>query len=254
MKESEKDDSVMIDGNRVKKLRLHANISQSELGDKIGMSKQGISRIEKSGTMVNVKEKTLNNLSTALECTSHYLLGLVDEVRDVLSEEDGERRILTSPIIRLDLVPRLTERVRSLGLVNAELLNATLSVLECISIEEQRFLRAYLKSLTAYEKYTERRKSFPEYIIDSIYKENYIIKLYKAINNKTQVDKISFIRRHSSSEDDFVLEMQKMYGDEIVQASNIALNSILTDSFRKLYKQTRVRKGPLSRKMKKYNL
>ncbi len=254
MKEFQKDDSVIIDGNRVKKLRLGANISQSELGDKIGMSKQGISRIEKSGEMVNVKEKTLNNLSTALECKPHYLLGLVDEVRGVLSEEDGEKRVLTSPIVKFDPVPRLTERVRSLGLANAELLNATLSVLECISIEEQRFLRAYLNSLTAYKKYTERRKSFPEYIIDSIYKENYMIKLYKAINDKTKVDKISFIRRHSSSEDDFILEMQKMYGDEIVQASHIALEGILADSFRKLYKQTRVRKGPLSRKIKQNNL
>ena len=252
MKTIEKTDLVLIDGKRVYDLRIGKKMSQSDLGDKIGMSKQGISRIENLGTLVNIKEKSLNNLCTALGCTQDYLLRNVDEIRGVIYKEnkDDKGTVFTSPIEKFDLVPRLTERVRSLGLVNAELLNATLSVLECISVEEQRFLRAYLNSLTAYKKYTERRKSFPEYIIDCLYKGNYMIKLYNAINFKTRVDKISYIRKHSSSEDDFVSEMQNIYGKEILQASYDALEGILTDSFRGLYKQTRVRKGPLSRKMK----
>lgn len=247
-----RDGVVSINGKRVKELRMGMKMSMQDLGDKVGMTKQGIGRIESGKPMINVRDRILKNLSVALECTPDYLLGRVDEVRGVLHEEDMDKPVRINPVIKRDLVEGLTERVWRLGKNNAEILNTTLSILENISVEEQRLFRAYLNSLSAYKKYTERLKSFPERIIDTIYKKDYMIKLYAVIYDQTSVDKISYIRRCTEDETAFASEMQKEYGNKILHASNEVLKDILDDVFKEMYKQNRVKKGPLSRKLKLY--
>ena len=65
-------------GQRIKKLRLENEMSQEELGNKIGVKRAAINKYE-NGTVVNLKRSTISKLADALNTTPTYLMGWEEE-------------------------------------------------------------------------------------------------------------------------------------------------------------------------------
>jgi transcriptional regulator with XRE-family HTH domain len=68
----------MIRGDRVRELREKLDLSQRELGEKVGISQGSISRIENNGSD-DVMESTLQGLAQALQTSTAYLCGDTDD-------------------------------------------------------------------------------------------------------------------------------------------------------------------------------
>lgn len=94
----------MVDfGNRLKKLRLDAGLSQKELADRMGVTKSVISYYE-------LQERTpspeiLRKLSFIFHVSSDYLLGIENPSRKVidvsgLDEEDIRLLLHTAEVLR----------------------------------------------------------------------------------------------------------------------------------------------------------
>lgn len=64
----------MTTGERIKRLRKEHNLTQEELGEKIGVQKAAIQKYEK-GTVENIKRASLIKLAEILDTTPEYLLG-----------------------------------------------------------------------------------------------------------------------------------------------------------------------------------
>ncbi len=83
-------------GERLKQLREEKNLSQQELGDEIGVSKDTVYRWEAS--KMQPKEEHVSLLSRIFNVSYLYLLGDVDDrfmiITDEASEEIDEQRIL----------------------------------------------------------------------------------------------------------------------------------------------------------------
>lgn len=67
----------MTTGERIKALRKEHNLTQEELGTKIGVQKAAIQKYEK-GTVKNIKRDSLIKLAQCLDTTPEYLLGWDD--------------------------------------------------------------------------------------------------------------------------------------------------------------------------------
>jgi repressor LexA len=70
---------VTMIGERVRKARIEANMTQEKLSAETGLRQFHISSIE-SGRIREVRSDTLIKLSCALKVTSDYLLGLQNGV------------------------------------------------------------------------------------------------------------------------------------------------------------------------------
>lgn len=68
----------MTTGERIKSLRKEHNLTQEELGKKIGVQKSAIQKYEK-GTVKNIKRDSLIKLAKCLDTTPEYLLGWEDK-------------------------------------------------------------------------------------------------------------------------------------------------------------------------------
>ena len=68
----------MTTGERIKALRLSLGMTQTELGNKIGVQTAAIHKYE-NGIVVNLKRDVIAKLADALETTPSYLLGYDDE-------------------------------------------------------------------------------------------------------------------------------------------------------------------------------
>lgn len=82
-------------GDRLKKRREELGLSQQELGDRIGMAYQAISRYETN--RADPSAETLARIATSLEVSTDYLLGLVDAPTARLQEADlspAERKLI----------------------------------------------------------------------------------------------------------------------------------------------------------------
>lgn len=88
-------------GNRIRLLRKQHNMTQEELGAKIGVNKAAISKYEK-GQVENMKRSTIKMLADLFGVSPTYLLGwddeheqskIADEVKafDVVGQVYGER-------------------------------------------------------------------------------------------------------------------------------------------------------------------
>lgn len=66
-----------ITGDRIKELRLKNNLTQEELGNKLGVKKAAINKYE-LGVVENIKRKTLLDLAEALNTSPNYLMGWED--------------------------------------------------------------------------------------------------------------------------------------------------------------------------------
>lgn len=79
----------MTTGERIKLLRKEHNLTQEELGAKIGVQKAAIQKYEK-GTVKNIKRDSLIELAKVLDTTPEYLLGWEDTLKnaDIVDESE----------------------------------------------------------------------------------------------------------------------------------------------------------------------
>lgn len=69
----------MTTGERIRQLRIEHQMTQEELGTKVGVQKAAIYKYE-NGLIVNLKRSTLEKLAIVLETTPTYLMGLEDDI------------------------------------------------------------------------------------------------------------------------------------------------------------------------------
>lgn len=84
-------------GDRLKKRREEQGMSQAELGARLGLEAQAVYRYEKSQS--DPASELLGRMAVELDVTADYLLGLVDNPQDRLTEEalsPAERKLITA--------------------------------------------------------------------------------------------------------------------------------------------------------------
>ena len=93
----------MTTGERIRQLRIEHQITQEELGTKVGVQKAAIYKYE-NGLIVNLKRSTLEKLAIVLETTPTYLMGLEDSESNstVLSELTPQQSALLSSFNQLN--------------------------------------------------------------------------------------------------------------------------------------------------------
>lgn len=93
----------MTTGERIRQLRIEHQMTQEELGTKVGVQKAAIYKYE-NGLIVNLKRSTLEKLAIVLETTPTYLMGLEDSESNstVLSELTPQQSALLSSFNQLD--------------------------------------------------------------------------------------------------------------------------------------------------------
>lgn len=64
-------------GDKIKTLRQRINMTQEELGDKIGVTKATINKYE-TGIIANLRRPIIEKLAMALDTTPSYLMGWTD--------------------------------------------------------------------------------------------------------------------------------------------------------------------------------
>lgn len=73
-------------GTRIKELRTLFNMSQEELGNRVGVQRAAINKYEK-GTVENIPIKTLEKIAIAFDVSPSYLVGWSDTASNPLSVE-----------------------------------------------------------------------------------------------------------------------------------------------------------------------
>ena len=93
----------MTTGERIRQLRIQHQMTQEELGTKVGVQKAAIYKYE-NGLIVNLKRSTLEKLAIVLETTPTYLMGLEDSESNstVLSELTPQQSALLSSFDQLN--------------------------------------------------------------------------------------------------------------------------------------------------------
>lgn len=93
----------MTTGERIRQLRIQHQMTQEELGAKVGVQKAAIYKYE-NGLIVNLKRSTLEKLAIVLETTPTYLMGLEDDENDssILSELTSQQSALLSSFDQLN--------------------------------------------------------------------------------------------------------------------------------------------------------
>ena len=88
----------MTTGERIRQLRIEHQMTQEELGAKVGVQKAAIYKYE-NGLVVNLKRSILEKLALVLDTTPTYLMGMEDaepaqtSVFDELNEE-GQSKVI----------------------------------------------------------------------------------------------------------------------------------------------------------------
>ena len=93
----------MTTGERIRQLRIEHQMTQEELGAKVGVQKAAIYKYE-NGLIVNLKRSTLEKLAIVLETTPTYLMGMEDSEPSstVLSELTPQQSALLSSFDQLN--------------------------------------------------------------------------------------------------------------------------------------------------------
>ena len=93
----------MTTGERIRQLRIEHQMTQEELGAKVGVQKSAIYKYE-NGLVVNLKRSTLEKLALVLETTPTYLMGMEDTEPNqaVLSELTPQQSALLSSFDQLN--------------------------------------------------------------------------------------------------------------------------------------------------------
>ena len=73
-------------GNRIRELRLLSDMSQEELGRRVGVQRAAINKYEK-GTVSNIPLHTIEKIADIFEVSPNYIVGWSDEHQSELSLE-----------------------------------------------------------------------------------------------------------------------------------------------------------------------
>jgi len=85
-------------GSIIKQLRLSLNLTQEELGKRVGLKKAAINKYE-LGIVENIKRQTLIDLAEALETTPNHLMGWDEKILDYQDISDVHpNRLSESPV------------------------------------------------------------------------------------------------------------------------------------------------------------
>lgn len=149
----------MTTGQRIKKFRKRAGMTQKELGEKLGLSFQSVAQWENN--LRNPKEETLQKIANALEISIYELKGLSDAEAFMAELNKGVDLILLEMTIHekfgisLDVAQKMAEEI-------AELLQKNLrsdveavyqQLLNRLTDEGQQKGMEYLRDLSGNPKY-----------------------------------------------------------------------------------------------------
>ena len=91
-------------GERIKQLRLISDMSQEELGRRVGVQRAAINKYEK-GTVTNIPIATIENIANVFEVSPTYLVGWEERPADPLSVEvkllEGIKNIYGKDVVDL---------------------------------------------------------------------------------------------------------------------------------------------------------
>lgn len=101
-------------GEKIKTLRKQKDMTQEELGLKLGVQKQTITRYE-SGVITNLKRTTIAKLAKALDVSPAYLMGWTDNIdikenNGMVGSNNGTVNITNGP--KRELSPEELELLR----------------------------------------------------------------------------------------------------------------------------------------------
>ena len=90
----------MTTGERIRQLRIEHQMTQEELGARVGVQKAAIYKYE-NGLVVNLKRSILEKLAIVLDTTPTYLMGMEDSEQqsnilaafDQLNEEGQQKAV-----------------------------------------------------------------------------------------------------------------------------------------------------------------
>lgn len=93
----------MTTGERIRQLRIEHDMTQEELGAKVGVQKAAIYKYE-TGLIVNLKRSTIEKLAIALSTTPTHLMGMEDAeaVQPVLAEFTPQQTALLTAFNELN--------------------------------------------------------------------------------------------------------------------------------------------------------
>jgi len=76
-------------GNRIRELRIKAELTQEQLGDMVGLQKSAIAKYE-NGKTENMKRSVIQKMANALGVSPAYLMGFEDDTPYYIDPEAAE--------------------------------------------------------------------------------------------------------------------------------------------------------------------
>lgn len=83
----------MTTGERIRQLRIEHQMTQEELGAKVGVQKAAIYKYE-NGLIVNLKRSTIEKLALVLDTTPTYLMGMEDDEPEQIALTPAQASLL----------------------------------------------------------------------------------------------------------------------------------------------------------------
>ncbi|MCQ2978262.1 MAG: helix-turn-helix domain-containing protein [Clostridia bacterium] len=123
-------------GKRIKMLRNSVEMTQDELGNKLGVKKAAIQKYE-SGSIVNLKIETIKKLAEIFEVTPAYIMGW-DKFDEEINNDQLKRQI------------RLAELLSDK--FNVEIVETIFKTFD-LNEEGQNKLFSYMEDITQLDKY-----------------------------------------------------------------------------------------------------
>lgn len=91
----------MTTGERIRQLRIEHQMTQEELGARVGVQKAAIYKYE-NGLVVNLKRSILEKLAIVLETTPTYLMGMEDAERQANIQLTSQQSALLAAFNQLN--------------------------------------------------------------------------------------------------------------------------------------------------------
>ncbi len=162
----------MTDGERIRKFRKRAGMTQKELGEKLGLSFQSVAQWENS--LRNPKEETLQKIANALEISIYELKGLSDveawyaELNTGIDLTLIAGRIHQKFDIPMDMAEKIAEEVANLTPVNTPDRDESVfqQLLNRLTEEGRKKGKEYLEDLSGNPKYNRAVSPAPPKIPD----------------------------------------------------------------------------------------
>lgn len=85
----------MTTGDRIRQLRIEHQMTQEELGAKVGVQKAAIYKYE-NGLVVNLKRSVLEKLALVLDTTPTYLMGMEESEHNLSTLTPQQSALLAS--------------------------------------------------------------------------------------------------------------------------------------------------------------